>query len=165
MLAVSQTKCDWDPGSVWQRWLLSCWSASTSMLTVPSTYFTICRITAISLSCKCSAYNDIQLILSIKKNTATWLPDGRCKQLLYCNLPDPFGPIMALKFLNGPIVWCPLYDLKLSSSIYFNLPGILTIAWNVHKDNVFHKFAMIWFLYALITAASKHFYEFCSYAP
>jgi len=40
-------------------------------------------------------------------------------------LPVPFGPIMALNCLKGPIVCFPLYDLKLSNSMYFSRPGML----------------------------------------
>ena len=35
------------------------------------------------------------------------------------NLPDPFGPMIAVKRLNGPSLWRPRYDLKLSTSMYF----------------------------------------------
>lgn len=40
------------------------------------------------------------------------------------NQPDPFGPITALNGFKGPINFLPLYDLKFSTSICFNLEDI-----------------------------------------
>jgi len=37
------------------------------------------------------------------------------------NLPPPFGPITAVRDVNGPIKWRPRNDLKLTSSTDINL--------------------------------------------
>jgi len=60
-------------------------------------------------------------------------------RLKHCivSLPVPFGPIMALNCLKGPIVCFPLYDLKLSNSMYFNRPGILLRRIHARKSYVF----------------------------